>query len=402
MNEGNVNKILPPFSNKDVQFAPKVLNQKIDDTKKETTQQITNTVTAATTPTTTQPVVDTSYFINTTNLTYQLSMDNMSNSVNLLAFDVAGSTNHGTNTAIACDGVAGIKINGYRGASNANFTMFNEAISGTETNIFLQGNGRIINAQHSGNIAYRKPADTSWTTYTTANYNAFDPLSDTLWIRNTATNNVSLFTVADTAPVALGALGLPAEYYPIIAGSNYIAARDTAKTFYLKSASNSANFDNKGTYPSADFTWPSGASDVRKYDIDTSGRVTYIDTASPYHLHRLNNNATVTKINLGRDTTNFELLTHKNLIDGSVIIAYSCPESAMISGGTSNRIFILDKYKNGVYSNVYVNNTTLKSTQTGTGHVKATKILESTPGTIIMLIYSQGATYQDTILRLTI
>jgi len=98
-----------------------------------------------------------------------------------LCHDMAGGYGIGTDSIIGRLSLS--TINAFTRSSSVNSSLFSAV--GSYNDMYLQqGNGTIMEAGTTGTYSYRRPADTSYTTFTATNgndYNAFDQLTENMW-----------------------------------------------------------------------------------------------------------------------------------------------------------------------------------------------------------------------------
>jgi hypothetical protein len=237
-----------------------------------------------------------------------------------LCHDMAGGYGIGTDSIIGRLSLS--TINAFTRSSSVNSSLFSAV--GSYNDMYLQqGNGTIMEAGTTGTYSYRRPADTSYTTFTATNgndYNAFDQLTENMWTwswTNAGVGPSNFWRMSDTdsSPVDKGNLGMPnstlTKYRVLIAGHGYLAAFfiDTAtpgvSNMYMKPANDDTNFTLVATYNNTAFdaaddtsTWLSGTDLPRYRDmrITPNGDVTYIyksTLTTTWHIKLLQKNTSV-------------------------------------------------------------------------------------------------------------
>jgi hypothetical protein len=219
------------------------------------------------------------------------------------AYDMIGGLGIGSDVIIGPEAAAYTAVNAFVRENASNVSLFSTSGASTSNwNLFCQANGTLIQMAEAGNTVYfRRPADTSWTSYTATNGNdalTFDFYSEYAWIwswtnAGLGPSDFLYMSNADTTFVSAGALGLPNSTATatrlLLSGHGYLAAIIVPATgtgeVYLKSAGDTSSFVLACTFPVASFN-PTGTNPIlingvtadssRDTRVDSVGNITYL------------------------------------------------------------------------------------------------------------------------------
>jgi len=232
-----------------------------------------------------------------------LAGDNSSNlSGYNFAYDMIGGLGIGSDVIIGPESASYTTVNAFVRDTATNTSLFSTTGASTANlSLFCQANGTLIQNPHfSGSAVYfRRPPDTSWSSYTAANGNdstTFDFNSEYAWILSHTTTgagptNFFYMSNTDSNFVSAGALGIANDTTVLnrvlIAGNGYLAVliygASGTGSVYLKSAGDTSSFVLACTFPVASFNPSSGglfATGVNDVRIDASGNISYLISLS--------------------------------------------------------------------------------------------------------------------------
>ena len=228
-----------------------------------------------------------------------LAGDNSSNLTGYnFAYDMIGGLGLGSDVIIGPESASYTTVNAFSRDTATNTSLFSTTGASTANlSLFCQANGTLIQNPHfSGSAVYfRRPADTSWASYTAANGNdstTFDFVSEYAWIWSWTSAGLGPSTFfymsnSDLTYVSAGALAVANDTTVLnrvlVAGHGYLAAIIYGATgtgsVYLKSAGDTSNFTVVCSFPVASFNPSSGglfATGINDVRLDASGNLSYL------------------------------------------------------------------------------------------------------------------------------